>query len=211
MPISLGRLYIISAPSGAGKTSLVAALLKQVTALEVSISHTTRLARAGEEDGVNYHFVSDAQFQNLVEQGAFFEWAKAFGNSYGTAKESLEGRLNAGQDVILEIDWQGALQVRKQIPEAISIFILPPSQAALRERLTRRGQDAQEVINRRMQQAISEMEHYAEYDYLLVNDDFGQALKELEAIFISNRLLLQRQQKAQAMLLQNLLGGSPCL
>ena len=205
MTLPLGCLYILSAPSGAGKTSLVAALLERIEDLEVSVSHTTRNPRPGEKDGVNYHFVSQEEFQTLVDQGAFFESAEVFGNFYGTAQKSVEERLAAGKDVILEIDWQGAQQVRKQMPQALSVFILPPSQAALKQRLTQRGQDAAEVIAGRMQQARSEMSHYPEYDYLVVNDDFEQAVKELEAIFISNRLSLARQQQAHKNLLLSLL------
>ena len=211
MKPTLGRLYILSAPSGAGKTSLVAALLERLANLEVSVSHTTRLARPGEKDGVNYHFVCQEVFQKLVGQGAFFESAEVFGNFYGTAQQSVEERLAAGQDVILEIDWQGARQVRKKMPDAISIFILPPSQQALQERLNHRGQDSAEIIAGRMQQAISEMSHYPEYDYLVVNDRFEQALQELEAIFVSNRLLVARQQQARQELLQQLLNGKGSL
>ncbi|MDR9469195.1 guanylate kinase [Marinospirillum sp.] len=200
-----GRLYILSAPSGAGKTSLVAALLEKLPKLEVSVSHTTRAPRPGEEDGINYHFVSKAEFQKLVDEGAFFESAEVFGNYYGTSQQAVEQRMAAGVDVILEIDWQGAQQVRRKMPEAISVFILPPSQEALRERLNNRGQDSEAIIEGRMQQAINEMSHYPEYDYLLVNDDFQQALNELQAIFITQRLTLDSQQQSQAGLLENLL------
>ncbi|WP_114416855.1 guanylate kinase [Marinospirillum perlucidum] len=200
-----GRLYILSAPSGAGKTSLVAALLEKLARLEVSVSHTTRSPRPGEKDGVNYHFTSQEAFLQLREEGAFFESAEVFGNYYGTAQKSVEERMAAGVDVILEIDWQGAQQVRKKMPEATSIFILPPSQAALRERLEQRGQDSKEVIDGRMRQAISEMSHYPEYDYLVINDDFEQALKELEAIFVAQRLTRDNQQISCQALLADLL------
>jgi guanylate kinase len=200
-----GRLYILSAPSGAGKTSLVAALLEKLTKLEVSVSHTTRTPRPGEKDGVNYHFVSKEEFQQLVANGAFFESAEVFGNYYGTSQQAVEERMAAGVDVILEIDWQGAQQVRQKMPDAISVFILPPSQDALRERLNSRGQDSEAIIEGRMQQAISEMSHYPEYDYLLVNDDFQKALNELAAIFVTQRLTLDSQQQCQAGLLENLL------
>ncbi|MBE0509074.1 MAG: guanylate kinase [Marinospirillum sp.] len=199
-----GRLYILSAPSGAGKTSLVAALLQQVPLLEVSVSHTTRAPRPGEQDGVNYHFVDKEAFQLLQQQGAFFESAEVFGNFYGTSQQAVEARLAAGVDVILEIDWQGAQQVRKKMPDAIGVFILPPSQQALRERLNARGQDSAEIIEGRMQQAISEMSHYPEYDYLVINDDFAQALEELKAIFMARRLELVTQQQCCAELLADL-------
>lgn len=205
MSQSKGHLYVISAPSGAGKTSLVAALLKKIDRLEVSVSHTTRTARSGEENGVNYHFVDKPAFQALIDQGAFFEHAKVFGNYYGTSRLAINARLEAGIDVILEIDWQGAGQVRKQMPEAIGIFILPPSLQALRERLNARGQDSADVIEGRMQQAISEMSHWQEYDYLLVNDEFSQALSELKAIFVAKRLELAKQRLEKASLLAELL------
>lgn len=206
MSLPSGRLFILSAPSGAGKTSLVAALLAKLPRLEVSVSHTTRAPRPGEVDGADYHFVSPAQFEQLLEEGAFFESAEVFGNYYGTSQRAVEERLAAGVDVILEIDWQGAQQVRQQWPEALSIFILPPSQEALRERLMGRGQDSEETIEGRMKQAISEMSHYPEYDYLLINDDFSAALKELEAIFLAQRLTLACQKISQANLLEGLLG-----
>lgn len=200
-----GRLYILSAPSGAGKTSLVAALLKELPRLEVSVSHTTRAPRPGEENGKNYHFVDPSAFKGLVEQGVFFEYAEVFGNFYGTSQLAVEERLAAGVDVILEIDWQGAQQVRKKLPDALSVFILPPSQQALRERLQARGQDSEEVIEGRMQQAISEMSHFAEYDYLVINDRFEQALAELKAIFIAQRLATVSQKQCHAALLDDLL------
>lgn len=199
-----GRLYVISAPSGAGKTSLIAALLKQTTQLEVSVSHTTRAMRPGEQQGVNYHFVDQQAFQALVDEGAFFEHAQVFGNFYGTSSLAINQRLAAGVDVILEIDWQGAQQVRKQMPEALGVFILPPSLQALRERLNARGQDSNKVIEGRMQQAISEMSHWHEYDYLLVNDDFSQAVSELKAIFVAKRLELAKQRVEKATLLAEL-------
>lgn len=199
-----GRLYILSAPSGAGKTSLVAALLQQLPLLEVSVSHTTRAPRPGEQDGVNYHFVSKEAFQQLQQQGAFFESAEVFGNFYGTSQQAVEARLAAGVDVILEIDWQGAQQVRKKMPDAVGVFILPPSQQALRERLNARGQDSAEIIEGRMQQAISEMSHYPEYNYLVINDDFAQALEELKAIFMAGRLERDIQQQRCTALLADL-------
>lgn len=199
-----GRLYVVSAPSGAGKTSLIAALLKQVKQLEVSVSHTTRAMRPGEQQGVNYHFVDEEAFHALVDEGAFFEHAQVFGNFYGTSRLAINQRLAAGVDVILEIDWQGAQQVRKQLPETLGIFILPPSLQALRERLNARGQDSAEVIEGRMQQAMNEMSHWHEYDYLLINDDFSEAVSELKAIFIAKRLELAKQRVEKAALLTEL-------
>mgnify|MGYP000276403277 CR=1 FL=1 len=188
-----GRLYIVSAPSGAGKTSLVSALLEADSQVEVSISHTTRAARSGEQNGVNYHFVSVEEFEAVVANDDFLEYAKVFDNYYGTSRVWLEQRLVAGQDVILEIDWQGAQQVRSLMPEALSIFILPPSKAALRSRLEGRGQDSEEIIARRMSEAESESSHFDEYNYLIVNDQFEQARQELGAIFTANRLEANRQ------------------
>lgn len=183
-----GTLYTVSAPSGAGKTSLVAALVKKRPEICVSISHTTRTMRPGEVDGVNYHFVDHATFEQMLGEGAFLESAKVFSNFYGTSQAWVESTLAQGRDVILEIDWQGAAQVRRQLPETISLFILPPSREALRERLTGRGQDPQEVIDARMAEAINEMTHYVEADYLLVNDDFIQALAQFEALIDAQKL-----------------------
>lgn len=203
--MSQGQLYIVAAPSGAGKTSLVAALLRHLNQLEVSVSHTTRAPRPGEVDGVNYHFTSSAYFQQLIAEEVFFEWAEVFGNFYGTSQQSVEARLAAGVDVILEIDWQGAQQVRQKMPQALSIFILPPSLEALQQRLTQRGQDSAEVIAGRMAQAQSEMSHWAEFDYLVINDDFDQALADLSAIFQAQRLTRERQARVQQARLTNLL------
>lgn len=200
-----GTLYIVSAPSGAGKTSLVKALIESTQGIEVSVSHTTRAMRPGEVDGLNYHFVSHAAFEELLGQGDFLEHAQVFDNYYGTSQSALEKTLAQGTDLILEIDWQGAQQVRRLMPEAQSIFILPPSQQALRERLNGRGQDSQEIIERRMRDAVSEMSHYVEYDYLIINDDFAQALEDLKSVFRSNRLKQSVQQKRQEALLSALL------
>lgn len=205
--MSQGQLYIVAAPSGAGKTSLVAALLRHLHQLEVSVSHTTRAPRPGEVDGVNYHFTTPAAFQQLIAEDVFFEWAEVFGNFYGTSQQSVEARLAAGVDVILEIDWQGAQQVRQKMPQALSIFILPPSLEALQQRLTQRGQDSAEVIAGRMQQAQSEMSHWAEFDYLVINDDFDQALADLRAIFQAQRLTRERQAQMQHSRLTNLLAS----
>ena len=200
-----GRLYIISAPSGAGKTSLVAALLKADSAIEVSISHTTRKSRPGEQDGINYHFVDVQAFEQLISEGAFLEHAKVFDNYYGTSRAWIESRLAAGQDVILEIDWQGAQQVRKIMLNAMSIFILPPSKEALRSRLMGRGQDSEDIIERRMSEAESESSHYGEYDYLVINDDFDVALADLVSIFRAQRLVTDQQKLRNGNILAGLL------
>jgi guanylate kinase len=200
-----GNLFVISAPSGAGKTSLVNALLERMTGIQVSVSHTTRAQRPGEVDGVNYHFVSGEQFRALADAGDFLESAEVFGNCYGTSQRWVEQALAGGTDVILEIDWQGAQQVRRLLPEAICITVLPPSRTALEQRLTGRGQDGPEVIARRMAEAISEMSHYGEADYLVVNDRFEAALDELCAIVTASRLRLARQQARHAGLLRALL------
>jgi guanylate kinase len=203
--VSKGTLYVISAASGAGKTSLVAAVLQQVSALEVSVSHTTRSPREGEKDGVNYHFVDKETFTAMVEAGEFIESATVFGNMYGTSRQHIEQQLEQGLDVILEIDWQGARQIRQLISDCKSIFIVPPSITALRERLTSRGQDDEAVINQRMREAVSEMSHYVEFEYLVVNDDFDQARENLAAIIMGERMLLKHQQKKHADLLTELL------
>ncbi|EQM78917.1 guanylate kinase [Pseudomonas stutzeri] len=205
MSASTGTLYIVSAPSGAGKTSLVKALLDAQPHVRVSVSHTTRPMRPGEVDGVNYHFVSREEFVERMERGEFLEHAEVFGNLYGTSQRWLEQTLNEGYDLILEIDWQGAQQVRRLMPQAKSIFILPPTQEALRQRLTNRGQDSDEVIEKRMREAVSEMTHYVEYDYLVINDDFAHALIDLQAIFRANQLLQASQQQRFRSLLDELL------
>ena len=202
-----GRLYIISAPSGAGKTSLVAALLKADAAIEVSVSHTTRKCRPGEQNSINYHFVDIQDFEKLISDGAFLEHAKVFDNYYGTSRPWIESRLAAGKDVILEIDWQGAQQVRSIMPNSMSIFILPPSKEALRSRLTNRGQDGEDIIERRMSEAESECSHYAEYDYLVINDDFDIALADLISIFRAQRLLTQQQTQLNGNILTDLLSS----
>ncbi len=193
--MSLGTLYIISAPSGAGKTSLVKALLERLAGVAVSVSHTTRAARPGEQEGVDYHFTDKAEFERLAAAGEFLEHARVFDNYYGTRRTSVLERLEAGEDVILEIDWQGARQVYAAFPQALRVFILPPGRQALQERLTARGQDSDAVIGRRMADAINEMQHYDEYDYLIFNDDFDIALTELEALFRARRLRREAQQQ----------------
>lgn len=205
MTITTGTLYIISAPSGAGKTSLVKALIDSEAQIRVSVSHTTRAMRPGEVDGVNYHFTSREQFHAMLDKAEFLEHAEVFGNLYGTSQEWVKQTLREGFDLILEIDWQGAQQVRRLMPESKSIFILPPTQEALRHRLTNRGQDSGEIIEQRMREAVSEMSHYVEYDYLLINDDFAHALSDLKAIFRSNQLLQNPQQQRHSGLLSELL------
>ena len=200
-----GTLYIISAPSGAGKTSLVKALLEQDAKVRVSVSHTTRAPRDGEVDGVAYNFVTLAEFDQVIDAGQFLEYAEVFTNKYGTSKLWVEEQLAAGIDVILEIDWQGAQQVREKMPNALSIFILPPSRAELERRLTGRGTDSAEIIAGRMAQAESEMSHFGEFDYLVINDQFDDALNQLQAIFTANRLKMGVQTAVQKSLLEDLL------
>ncbi len=200
-----GILYIISAPSGAGKTSLVKQLIADVDQLTVSISHTTRQMRAGETHGKDYYFSTVEEFKQMIAEHAFLEHAQVFDNFYGTAQQSVEYYLDNGIDVILEIDWQGAQQVRKMLPDCISIFILPPSIEVLQQRLESRGQDSKEVIDRRMQDAVNEMSHCDEFNYLVVNDSFNQALVELKSIVLSHRLQKQRQLKNLAPLLAKLI------
>ncbi|MCW8854646.1 MAG: guanylate kinase [Gammaproteobacteria bacterium] len=203
--MSKGTLYIISAPSGAGKTSLVRELVSNLDDVVVSVSHTTRAMRDGEQDGVDYHFLDKNRFLSMVEHSAFLEHAKVFDNYYGTSQQHVEQQLLSGKSVILEIDWQGARQVRRLMQESQSIFIVPPSRDALRERLQNRGQDADDIIDRRMQDAVNEMSHYAEFDYLIVNDDFDQALNELKCIIKVNSLRQIRQEQNLEKLLIELL------
>lgn len=200
-----GKLFVISAPSGAGKTSLIKQLKTQMQQLVISTSHTTRAMRPGEVDGVDYFFVSLASFQDMLAQGAFIEQAQVYDNYYGTAQHKVEANLQQGLDVILEIDWQGAAQIKKICPESISIFILPPSIQILQDRLTARAQDSSETITRRMRDAIAEISHYAEFDYLVVNNDFDQALFELKSIITAQRLTQQRQEQQLQTLLTALL------
>jgi len=200
-----GTLYIISAPSGAGKTSLVKALIESNLQVRVSVSHTTRAIRPGEVNGVNYHFVDRQQFNEMLERNEFLEHADVFDNLYGTSQKWIEQTLAEGYDLVLEIDWQGAQQVRHLLPQSRSIFILPPTQESLRHRLTSRGQDNGETIERRMRESVSEMSHYVEYDYLLINDNFSDALDDLRAIFRSNQLVQGRQQQLHDGLLAELL------
>jgi guanylate kinase len=201
----MANLFIVAAPSGCGKTSLVKALIAQTEGLCVSVSHTTRAARPGEAHGKNYFFVSKQEFDQIKEEDGFIESAQVFDNHYGSAKQTVRDLLESGTDVILEIDWQGARQVKKSFNDAIGIFILPPSEAALRERLTDRGQDDKSIIDRRMQDAVSEMRHYDEFDYLVINDDFNLALTDLSTIIHSQRFLLSQQTEKYQSLLNSLI------
>jgi guanylate kinase len=191
--MNIGKLYIIAAPSGAGKTSLVKQLITDLDQLDVSISHTTRPMRPGEVHGKDYYFISVPEFQAMLAQQAFLECAQVFDNFYGTAQHTVEENLKQGLDVILEIDWQGAQQIKQLLPDSVSIFILPPSTDVLLQRLRGRGQDDEATIARRMRDAVNEIRHHDEFDYLVVNDNFDQALAELKSIFIANRLTKERQ------------------
>ena len=201
----MANLFIIAAPSGCGKTSLVKALIEKVDNLCVSVSHTTRAARPGEEHGKNYFFVSKEDFNEISNSDGFIESAQVFDNYYGSAKQTVKDLLEQGQDVILEIDWQGAQQVKQSFTDAIGIFILPPSISALEERLTDRGQDNQSIIDRRMKDAVSEMQHFDEFDYLVINDDFNIALNDLTHIIYTQRLSLAQQTQQQQDLLKQLI------
>ena len=185
--MATGNLYIVAAPSGAGKTSLVKSLVETTPGIVASVSHTTRPPRPGEQEGVHYYFVSRAAFEAMVAEGAFLEHAQVFGNRYGTSRAAVLSKLQDGLDVILEIDWQGAQQVRARMPGCLGIFILPPSRDALQQRLAGRGQDSTEVIERRMAASLDELSHYAEFDYLVINDQFETALTELRAIVVAQR------------------------
>lgn len=200
-----GTLYIISAPSGAGKTSLVKALVDEIDDICVSVSHTTRPKRPGEVDGVNYNFIDLSTFERMVADDVFLEHARVFDNCYGTSREWVEQQLREGIDVILEIDWQGAQQVRPRMPGCVGVFILPPSRAALMQRLHGRGQDSQEVIKRRFRDAVTDMTHFNEYDYVVINDDFAEALLDLSAIVRARRQRLEVQRARQGALIKALL------
>ena len=203
-----GTLYIVSAASGAGKTSLLRALMERDERLVISVSHTTRQPRPGERSGHDYHFVDDAEFLRLIEADAFLEHARVFDRRYGTTYAAVQADLAAGRDVLVEIDWQGARQIRERLPNTVSIFILPPSRDALERRLRRRGQDSNEVIAARMAAAMDEMSHCAEYDYLVWNDVFDTALVDLEAIVRSRRLHLAHQLRVHADALAALTDGA---
>lgn len=204
-----GTLFIVSAPSGAGKTSLIQALVGTDPDCTVSISYTTRAPRDGEEDGSDYHFIDEARFRAMVEAGEFLEYAQVFDHCYGTSRAAVAGLLEQGRDVILEIDWQGARQVRNMMPGTLGIFILPPSRATLRQRLQGRKQDSEAVIERRMRDAVSELSHYAEYDFIVVNNEFGRALEDLRAILRTQRLRIAAQTTRHRGLIGSLLGSEP--
>ena len=205
MNATRGQLLIVSAPSGAGKTSLIKALMEQDQRVEVSVSHTTRPQRPGEVEGVNYFFISTETFHEMREAGAFFESAEVFGHFYGTSLTQLEARLSDGADVILEIDWQGAQQVRRLLPDSAWLFILPPSLEALKSRLQTRGQDAEDTIDLRMRAARDEMSHWDEADYLIINDQFDVALEALQSLVRSLRLRTGQQQSTLQDLIEDLL------
>ena len=200
-----GTLFIVSAPSGTGKTSLVNALVRDTNHLKLSISHTTRKPRPKEIDGYNYHFITEDKFKQMAMAGVFMESANVFGNWYGTSQETVQKMLAEGHDVVLEIDWQGAEQIKKRFPDAISIFILPPSIQALQDRLESRGQDSEEVIQTRMTKAIAELKHYHKADFLVVNDVFEDALKGLKAIIKANRMSTAKQEVLNQELIQQLI------
>lgn len=202
-----GNLYIVAAPSGGGKTSLVRHLVTTLDDIEISISHTTRAMRPGETDGIDYFFVDEEQFTEMVNRSAFIEHARVFHHLYGTSAAQITERLQQGIDIVLDIDWQGAEQIRRTFPRAVSIFIVPPSLEELRRRLTNRQQDNKEVIRDRMVKAQDELSHYPEFDYLIVNDNFEHAAVELRAIVIANRLQIKNQVKKQAKLLSFLMSS----
>ena len=200
-----GTLFIVAAPSGAGKSSIVNACLARDANICLSISFTSRAPRPGERHAEHYNFVSAAEFERMVDAGDFFEHARVHGDWKGTARQSVEPQLSAGRDVLLEIDWQGARQVRERIPGAVSVFILPPSRAALEQRMRARGQDSDEVIARRLAAAREEMSHYAEFDYVIVNEVFETAVEEMCAVFRASRLRRPQQETRHAGLIQALL------
>ena len=200
-----GTLFIVAAPSGAGKSSIVNAVLKDTPGIALSISYTSRAPRPGERHAQHYHFVDKAEFERMVAAGDFFEHALVHGDYKGTAVQSVEPQLAAGQDVLLEIDWQGARQVRAKVPDALSVFILPPSRQALEQRMRSRGQDSEEVIARRLAAAREEMSHFDEFDFLIVNDDFQTAVRDMQAIFLGSRQRRHLQQQRFAGLIATLL------
>lgn len=202
-----GTLFIVSAPSGAGKSSLIKALLdaNPSSDMKVSVSHTTRAMRPGEVDGIHYHYIQAADFKQQIENDEFFEWAEVFGNYYGTSRVMIENTLARGIDIFLDIDWQGARQIKAQMADARGIFILPPSREELERRLNSRGQDSDEIIANRMAEAKAEMSHYNEYDYLIINDDFATALEDLHAIVRAERLDSAKQAAKNNVIMKDLL------
>ncbi len=202
-----GTLYIVAAPSGAGKSSIVNAVLARDPQISLSISFTSRQPRPGERHAEHYNFVSAGEFQRMIDAGDFFEHARVHNDWKGTARQSVEPQLSAGQDVLLEIDWQGARQVRAKVPDAVSVFILPPSRAALEERMRKRAQDSEAVIQQRLAAAREEMSHYGEFDYVIVNDVFERAVDEMHAIFTASRLRRDRQVARHGKLISALLVG----
>lgn len=200
-----GNLYVVAAPSGAGKTTLVRLLLEQEAAVQLSISYTTRAPRAGEVDGREYHFVEATEFQAMIAREEFLEWAEVHGNFYGTSKKWIADQLAADRDVLLEIDWQGAQQVRKLFPQAIGVFILPPSMGELTRRLTGRGTDSADVISRRLAAAQAEMRHVGEFDYVIINDQLARALDDLRAVVRASRLSFGVQRVRHAALFQRMI------
>jgi guanylate kinase len=202
-----GLLFVVAAASGTGKTSLVKALLPQIDGLDVSVSHTTRPMREGEQDGVHYHFVSTEQFVEQINASGFIEHAEVFGNYYGTSQAVVMQQLQAGHDVLLEIDCQGAAQVRRLFPDSIQIFIVPPTRAALRERLSSRGQDSNEVIERRLAGSLAELQQHVSFDYVVINDQFETALAHLKSVIQAARLTTTQQSVRQQALLSSLING----
>lgn len=200
-----GLLFVVSAASGTGKTSLVKALLDRTTNLHVSVSHTTRPQRPGELEGIHYHFIEKENFISQIQEGGFIEYAEVFGHFYGTSQAKVKEQLKKGHDVLLEIDWQGADQVRRLFPESIQIFILPPSQFDLRQRLSNRGTDSVDVIEHRLSCAVIDMQQYVNFDYVIINDSFDRALHELESIITANRLTLVQQANQHTDLIHKLL------
>ncbi|MGC1183493.1 guanylate kinase [Legionella sp.] len=203
----MGNLFIVAAPSGGGKTSLIRNLIKSLDKIEVSISHTTRTMRPGELDGADYFFINEQEFLGMVYDNAFLEHAQVFNHLYGTSIAQINARLTRGIDVVLDIDWQGAAQIKQIFPDSVSVFIIPPSIAELKQRLMSRSQDNDEVISERMKKAQDELSHYSEFDYLIVNDNFDHAVAELKAIVVANRLLIKRQINKQAKLLSFLMAS----
>ena len=204
-----GTLFIVAAPSGAGKSSIVNAVLARDPQIRLSISFTSRAPRPGERHAEHYHFVSAEEFQRMIDAGDFFEYARVHGDWKGTARQSVEPQLAAGHDVLLEIDWQGAAQVRAKVPDAVSVFILPPSRQALEQRMRHRGQDSEQVIAQRLAAAREEMSHFGDFDYVVVNEVFDTAVEEMCAVFVASRLRRAQQQQRHAGLIAALLAPEP--